>query len=185
MIIIILYLLTSYLSTCILFYLSPALILLYHVFHCSISLALYLLAPVCLCQRHDFQCMFMIQIYRYTCAYLCSPLGIRITTRRGVLTPLDPHVQVSEFGACGFSQLLIKVAQLKRGSPADCLKPHPSRPPCVSSSFPSVNSWSLLYCSYSYISLYSRNFAYRWCHILVIYVTSGDNFVIVLICWSV
>ena len=27
------------------------------------------------------------------------------------LTPLDPHVQVMELGACGFSQLLIRVAQ--------------------------------------------------------------------------
>ena len=44
--------------------------------------------------------MFMIQIYRYTCAYLGSPPGFRITTRRGVLTPLDPHVQVLELGAC-------------------------------------------------------------------------------------
>jgi len=30
-------------------------------------------------------------------------IGICITTRWGVLTPLDPHVQFSEFGACGFS----------------------------------------------------------------------------------
>ena len=27
------------------------------------------------------------------------------------LTPLDPHVQVLELGACGFPQLLIRVAQ--------------------------------------------------------------------------
>ena len=66
-----------------------------------------------------FSMMFMIQIYRYTCAYLYSPSGFCITTRRGVLTPLDPHVQVLELGACGFSQLLIRMAQLKRGSLAD------------------------------------------------------------------
>jgi len=42
-----------------------------------------------------------------------------------------------------------------------------------------------LYCSCLYISLYSRICAYRWCNILVIFVTSGDNFVIVLICWNV
>ena len=47
------------------------------------------------------------------------------------LTPLDPHVQVTELGACGFSQLLIRVAQLKRGSPADRPELYPSRPPCV------------------------------------------------------
>ena len=48
-----------------------------------------LLVPVCWYSRHGFQCIFMTWIYRYTCAYLCSPLGFRITTRRGVLTPLD------------------------------------------------------------------------------------------------
>ena len=47
------------------------------------------------------------------------------------LTPLDPHVQVMELGACGFSQLLIRVAQLKHGSPADRLELYPSRPPGV------------------------------------------------------
>ena len=80
-------------------------------FPCLISLAIYLPASVCLCSRDGFQCMFMIQIYWYTYAYLCSPLGTRITTRRGVLTPLDPHIQVLELGAGGFSQLLIRVAQ--------------------------------------------------------------------------
>jgi len=73
---------------------------------CLISLAIYLLVSVCLYSRHDFLDMFMIRIYRYTCAHLCTPLGIRITTRRGVLTLLDHHVQVSELAACGFSQLL-------------------------------------------------------------------------------
>jgi len=71
-----------------------------------ISLAIYLPASACLCSRHYFQCIIMIQFYRYMWAYLCTPLGIRITTRRGVLTPLDPHVQVLELRACGFSQLL-------------------------------------------------------------------------------
>jgi len=57
-----------------------------------ISLAIYLLAFVCLCSWHGFQYLFMIRIYRYTCAYLCTPLVIRITTCWAVLTPLDPHV---------------------------------------------------------------------------------------------
>jgi len=96
---------------------------------CLISIVVYLLDPACLCSRHDFQCMFMIRIYRYTCAYLYSSSGFRITTRRGVLTPLNPHVQILELRACGFSQLLIRVAQLKRGSPADRPEPHPFRPP--------------------------------------------------------
>ena len=108
------------------YYIITAYILLYHL--CSIhqSPALNLIIPwvfpawyistcfVCLCSRHDFQCMFMFWIYQYTCAYLCTPPGIRITTCRGVLTPMDPHVQVSELEACEFSWLLIRVVQWKR-----------------------------------------------------------------------
>ena len=75
-------------------YSTSLLLLSYHIrsISCLISPAIYPPGSVCLCSRHSFQCMFMFQIYRYTCAYLCTPLGIRITTRRGVLTPLDPHV---------------------------------------------------------------------------------------------
>jgi len=51
------------------------------------------------------------------------------------LTPLDPHVQVMELGTCGFPQLLIRVVQLKRGSPVDRPEPYPSRPLCVSLEF--------------------------------------------------
>jgi len=75
-----------------------------------ISLAISLLAPVYQCSWHSFQCMFMIQIYRYTFAYLCIPFGISITTHWGVLTPLDPYVQVAELRACGLSRLLIREA---------------------------------------------------------------------------
>jgi len=53
--------------------------------------------------------------------HVCSSLGIRHTPRWGVLTPLDPHVQISELETCGFSQLLIKVAQRKHESSANCL----------------------------------------------------------------
>ena len=51
------------------------------------------------------------------------------------LTPLDPHVQVMELGTCGFPQLLIRVVQLKRGSPVDRPEAYPSRPLCVSLEF--------------------------------------------------
>ena len=61
-----------------------------------ISITVSLLALACWYLRHDLQCIFMTLIYRYTCAYLSKSSGIRITTRRGVLTPLDPHVQVLE-----------------------------------------------------------------------------------------
>ena len=50
---------------------------------CLISLVIYLLASACLCSQHGFQCMIMIRFYRYTCAYLGTPSGIRITTRWG------------------------------------------------------------------------------------------------------
>ena len=85
------------------FYFTSLLLLSYHTISFSylISLAICLPASVCLCSRHGFKCMFMIHIYWYTCAYLCTPLGIRITTRRGVLTPLDSHVQVSKLGLKG------------------------------------------------------------------------------------
>ena len=47
-----------------------------------------------------------------TCAYPCSPLGFASLLAWGVsLTPLDPHVQVMELGACRFSLLRIRVAQ--------------------------------------------------------------------------
>ena len=113
------------------FYFSSFLLLSYHTMNipCLVSFAVYLLALTCLCSRHDFQCIFMTWIYRYTCAYLSTLSDFRIAIRRGVLTPLDPLVKVSELRACGFSQLLIRVAQLKHGSPADCLEPYPSRPP--------------------------------------------------------
>jgi len=68
-------------------------------------------APVCQYWRHIFQYMLMTLIYKFMCVSPCTPLGIHHTTLWGVLTPLDLHVQISEFGACGFSWLLIRDAQ--------------------------------------------------------------------------
>ena len=95
------------------FYSTSLLLFSYYTMHvlCLWSFTNSLLAPVCLCSWYGFQYMFMIRIYRYASAYLCTPLDIRITTRWEVLTPLDPHVQVLDLGACGFSWLLIKDAQ--------------------------------------------------------------------------
>jgi len=111
MIIIILYCLHPALP--LVFYSTSLLLLSYYtmcIFY-LISLAIYLHALVCLCSRHNFQCMFIFLIYRYTYVYLCTSFGIRITPRWGVLTPLDPHVQVSELRACEFFRLLIRDAQ--------------------------------------------------------------------------
>ena len=53
----------------------------------------------------------------------------------GVSDPLDPHVQIPAFGACGFSRLLIRNVQQKRGLSVDHLRPYPSRPLLVSRVF--------------------------------------------------
>ena len=52
-----------------------------------------------------------------------------------------------------------------------------SGPLACLSSFSSCNSWAPLVLFILLTPLYSRNCAYRWCNILVIFVTSGDNFV--------
>jgi len=61
------------------------------------------------------------------------------------LTLLDLHVQIPEFEACGFSQLLIRDAQRKCRSSADLLKPYPSGPPARLLSFSFVTRERLLY----------------------------------------
>jgi len=57
---------------------------------------------------------------------------------RSFLTPLDLHVQISELGAYGFSWLLIREAQRKRGSSADHPESFFSRSLDRLSSFPLV-----------------------------------------------
>jgi len=69
---------------------------------CYISTCSYMLVLTSRFLMHVYD-----SIYRYTCVYLCTPFGISITTRWEVLTPLNPHVQVSEFGASEFSRMLI------------------------------------------------------------------------------
>ena len=80
------------------FYSTSLLLLSPYIIHVPslISITASLLVPVCWYSQHGFQCMIMIQFYQYTSTYLGPPSGIHITTRRGVLTPLDPHVQVSK-----------------------------------------------------------------------------------------
>ena len=69
------------------------------------------------------------------------------------LTPLDPHLQILKFGACGFSRLLIRDASWKCGSSADRLEFFFSGPPARLSSFLFITHEHLLYCLYLYISL--------------------------------
>ena len=93
-IIIILYLFISYLITCVLFYQSPALIILYHA--CSLLDVIYYLST--------YSCMpvfttwfsihvLLIRIYGYTRAYPCTSLAVTIPLV-GESAPLDNHVQI-------------------------------------------------------------------------------------------
>jgi len=43
-----------------------------------------------------FDASFLIQIYRYTCIYLCMPLGIHLDTRWRVSDSLGPACSGSE-----------------------------------------------------------------------------------------
>jgi len=110
---------------------EPVQLVLSHLFIPSLDVSFLFM---CAC-AYNFQRKFMIWIYRYMCAYLCTPLGIRNTTLWGALTPLDAHVQILELKACGFSLLLIRVAQRKRGSAEDPLRLYPSRSPCSALEF--------------------------------------------------
>jgi len=85
-----------------------------------------------------------------------------------LIRTLDLHVQISELKTCGFSWLLIRDAQRKHRSSADHSEALSFPAPTRLSSFPFVTRERLLYCSYLYIPLYSRIYAYQWCNILVI-----------------
>ena len=110
-IIIILYLLTSCFTTCVLFHQSPTLILLYHEYS-LLDIACYLSTCFCMLvlttrfSMHNDDSDLSIHV----CLSL-QPFGIHITTHWGNLTPLDPHFLVSELWTCWFSRLLIRAAQ--------------------------------------------------------------------------
>ena len=86
-IIIILYMFTFWLTTCVLPYYYLVLIILYYA--CFLfDITYYLFACSCmpvLMTRLSIHAL-LIRIYRYTCAYPCTPLSIHHTTRWGVLT---------------------------------------------------------------------------------------------------
>jgi len=153
------------------FYSTSLLLLSYYTMHILylISLTISLPAPVCLCSWYGFQ--YKLFWFRFIDTLVLIPAHHLTFTTPLVgefLTPLNLHVQISELGACGFSWLLIRDAQLKRGSSADRLRPYPSRPSARLSSFLFVTRERLLYCSLV-ISLYILAFApYRWCNILII-----------------
>jgi len=69
------------------------------------------------------------------------------------LTTLDLHVQISELRVCGFSLLLIRVAQRKRGLLVNRSELFLPAPPTRLQSFLVIAREILLYCSYLYIPL--------------------------------
>jgi len=81
-----------------------------------------LTAPVCLCSRQNFQYMlFWLRLIDARVLISARHLAFTTPLVGEYLTPLDLHVQIPEFGACGFSRLLIRDAQRERGSSADRL----------------------------------------------------------------
>ena len=87
----------------------PVLWLLYYTCSCP-TFYLYSNPPVSCSYDHAMSLPYLIS----HAVYLLAParhLAFVSPLAWGVLTPLDPHVQVLELGACGFSQLLIRVAQ--------------------------------------------------------------------------
>ena len=84
-----------------------------------------LTAYLCACDDDTiFYSRFSLHIYQYTCSGPCTPLDIHYTTRWGVSdSPGSAYLDLGawnlELEACGFSQLLIRDAQQKRGSSAD------------------------------------------------------------------
>ena len=70
-----------------------------------------------------------------TWIYLMYSLGSFMTT-------LNLHVQILKFRACGFSLLLLRVAQQKRGLSVDCSELFPSSPSCSAPEFPCYSSWA-------------------------------------------
>ena len=138
-----------------LFELSPRCINLMNLFIKPVQLVLSLLYILLLDASFMFMyscthdtifntCYFDLDLSIHMC-FPCTLLGIRHTTRWGVLTPLNPHVQILELGACGFSQLLIRVAQQKHnGSAKDQFGTLPFQPPCAPSSFPVVTREAIL-----------------------------------------
>jgi len=96
-----------------LFYSISLLLLSYYTMHvfCLISLTISLPAPVCLCSRHGFQyILFWFRFINTRVLILARHLAFTTPLVGEFLTLLDPHVQISELGAYGFSRLLIRDA---------------------------------------------------------------------------
>ena len=129
--------------------------------------------------------MHTIQIYWYACAHLYSPFGFRITTRLGsfiwlpwILTSRSWSLELED-SSCWGPSLLLWSGQIS------CSSSPILASPCWLAASP-VTSWAPFCTVHICTSLCILAFApIRWCNIIVIFITFGDNFVIVLICWNV
>jgi len=158
--------------------------LLYYTCSRPVLLLVFYFSSLLFLSYHTKSTSCLISLIWYLCAYPCSPPGFRITTRLGSSDSSGSSCPglgawtEGDFSCWGPSLLL-------RSGQTSCSSSHILAPPLLARGPSSYLVSALLYCSYMYISLYSRICAYRWCNIIVIFITSGDNFVIVLICWNV
>ena len=160
-IIIILYMYTFWLTTCVL----PPTGLLFLSYYTIMFPTWYPLLSLCLLLyvcAYDmvFQHALLIQIYQYTCAYPCTPLGIHHTTHWGVSDSLGSACSDLRAWSCRFFWLLIRVAQWKCESSANRLRPILPGP-LLGSRVSFHDSWAPFV---SYV-LDSRICAYQWCNV--------------------
>jgi len=93
------------------FHSTCLLLLSYHTMSlpCLISFAVYLLAPASYAHDTVFNACLWFRFIDTRVLIYARHLAFALPlTRVFYLTPLDPHVQVLELGAYGFSQLLIR-----------------------------------------------------------------------------
>ena len=146
-IIIIFFMLTSCLITCVLFQWSSALIIFCHA--CSLLdityvylITYYLCLRLCLWSRHDF--LYMLFGLNLT-IHMCLTMHATWLSPHHSLGSSDSlRPACSDLKTCGFFWLLIWDAQQNRESSAYCLEPYPSRPLWSSLKFSFCNLWASL-----------------------------------------
>jgi len=93
-------------------------------------LYIYLLLHACTHNTIFYACLWFEFID--TRVHLSTPFGISVTTRWGVLTPLDPRVLLLELGALPVADQRGTTVAWIIGRPS---RAHSSRPPCASLEF--------------------------------------------------
>ena len=127
--------------------------------------------------------MLIIQIFCYICVYPYLPLGICITLARGVSSD-SPGFSCPGFGA--WSVWVPLVADQSSAAVVWTIRSSILPGPCVPLEFPCCKLVSaLLLFMFVYFLVFSRLRHSGDVNIIVIFITSGDNSVIVLLCWNV